>query len=191
MAVFTVGDVCDVPTQRLFFALWPPVELQAKFYRLGGNLVGDRRGRCVRLENLHLTLAFLGSVTPELRQCFEAAADKLRAAPFTVTFTRTGCFRRNGILWAGPAVVPPALLDLVSDLNRGLSACGFEPEHRVYRAHLTLARNVRRCPEDENIAPLEWRMDGFALVESHADDSGARYEVLRQWKLAAAPEAGM
>jgi RNA 2',3'-cyclic 3'-phosphodiesterase len=183
MATLTASDIRSATTQRLYFALWPAPELQERLFRLGGVLLGGRRGRRVAAENLHLTLAFLGSVAPERRACFESAADQLRAAPFTLAFTRSGCFRRNGILWAGPAVVPPMLLELVGDLNRGLAACGFDPERRIYRAHLTLARNVRRWLDDTTFDPVQWNVDSFALIASHTHSNGARYEVLRRWSL--------
>lgn len=183
MATLAASDIRNATTQRLFFALWPSAGLQENLFRLGGALLGPRRGRRVAAENLHLTLAFLGSVAPERRACYESAADQLRATPFTLTFSRSGCFRRNGILWAGPAVVPAALLELVADLNRGLAVCGFDPERRHYRAHLTLVRNVRRCPDDATFDPIDWKVDSFALIASHSQSDGARYEVLRRWSL--------
>jgi RNA 2',3'-cyclic 3'-phosphodiesterase len=183
MVTLAASDIRSATTQRLYFALWPAPELQERLFQLGGALLGGRRGRRVAAENLHLTLAFLGSVAPERRACYESAADQLCAAPFTLAITHSGCFRRNGILWAGSAVAPPTLLELVGDLNRGLAACGFDPERRIFRAHLTLARNVRRCPDDATFDPIEWKVDSLALVASHAQSNGARYEVLRRWSL--------
>jgi 2'-5' RNA ligase len=175
--------------RRLFFALWPPAELQAAFYRAGRLAVGSARGRRISADKLHVTLAFLGSVTEATRACCERAAAEVSGEVFRLVLDRTGCFRRNGILWLGPSDVPPALPELVRCLNTALGACGFEPESRPFRAHLTLARDVHRCPEERVLEPIVWEVGGFSLVESRTDASGGHYERLASWSLA--PRSGL
>jgi RNA 2',3'-cyclic 3'-phosphodiesterase len=170
--------------RRLFFALWPPAELQTAFWREGRLALGAARGRRIGAERLHLTLAFLGSVAGETQRCYERAAAEVRGEVFDLVLERTGCFRRNGILWLGPLAVPPPLLELVHSLNTALSTCGFVPESRPYRAHVTLARDVQRCPEERAIEPIVWKVGEFSLVESRTDSSGAHYERLTSWGLA-------
>ena len=46
-------------TVRLFFALWPDSAMQAKLAAWAKQAAG--RGRAMRQENIHLTLAFLGA----------------------------------------------------------------------------------------------------------------------------------
>ncbi|MEK7207600.1 MAG: RNA 2',3'-cyclic phosphodiesterase [Pseudomonadota bacterium] len=171
-------------TRRLFFALWPGQSLQQQLYELAGQTLKANAGRRVAAENMHLTLAFLGAVTEPDQARYEAAASAVRGSAFTLTFDQLGCFRRAGILWVGPSQIPAELLALVRDLNQALQACGFTLESREYRAHLTLARDVRHCPDCASVlSALVWDVRHFALVQSHTGSHGATYEVLRRWDL--------
>jgi 2'-5' RNA ligase len=179
-----IHSTAEVTVKRLFFALLPDPDTSVRLYRLGGELLGDRRGRRIPPENLHLTLAFLGDVNAERQGCLEREAAALRTPSFTLMLDQAGFWPRKQLLWAGG--VPPAeLLELVRALNQGLVNCGLETETRPFRAHLTLARNApqpRSCP-DGAIIPLAWHVREFALVASQTLPTGARYEVLRSWPL--------
>ena len=79
--------------------------------------------------------------------------------------------------------MPPALLELVKLLTKGLLECGFTPERRPYRAHVCLARKVGgRIPEVDH-EPLKWDVRQFHLIESKTYPDGARYTVLASWPL--------
>ena len=66
-------------TVRLFFALWPASDLQAKLAAWANQTAG--RGRAMRSENLHLTLAFLGATEAGLVPDLIALAAGVRFAP--------------------------------------------------------------------------------------------------------------
>ena len=170
------------PTQRLFFALWPPAELSHGLYRLAGNALRDD-GRRVAPENIHLTLAFLGSVDALFRECAEQAAAAIRGESFTLRLEQLGSWPKSGILWVGPGETPAPLLDLVRQLNAALAGCGYEAETRPCAAHLTLARRVHAHHAPHIVEPRTWEIDRFHLVQSHTHADGARYEILGTWKL--------
>ena len=174
--------------QRLFFALWPEPELASRLHVLAGKTLRPGDGRRVAAENIHLTLAFLGSVDAAFRDCAEQAAAAIRAEAFTLTLEQIGCWSRTGILWAGSARVPEPLLILVQELTAGLARCGYTPERRPYAAHLTLARKVRRCAPPASIEPQAWQVRRFCLARSRLDAHGAHYEMVREWELS--PPAG-
>lgn len=178
------GPTTESAVKRLFVAIWPDEVLRQKFYALGGELLGNNRGRRIPPENLHLTLAFLGYVNAERQACLEREVSVIQSPAFTLTLDKAGYWPRRGILWAG-GTVPEDLLALVRALNQGLSGCGLAPETRPYQVHLTLVRNVRRLRLDRNnaIEPLAWQVRQFALVASQTLPEGARYEVLRTWEL--------
>jgi len=171
-------------SKRLFFALWPDTALQEELHALAATMLPPGDGRRTPSANIHLTLAFLGSVSPEDQVCYEQAADRIRAERFNLTLDARGCFRRSGIFWIGAEHVPEGLLALVRALSEALQACGYEPDPRPFRAHLTLARRLRRCPRLPQPAPIEWSVGDFALVQSHLGAGGAEYEILRRWPLA-------
>lgn len=170
------------PTQRLFFALWPPAELSHELYRLAGNALRDD-GRRVAAENIHLTLAFLGSVDAPFRECAEQAAAAVRGESFTLMLEQLGCWPKSGILWVGPGETPAPLLGVVRRLNAALTGCGYEAESRPYAAHLTLARKLHAHHATRPIEPRAWEIDRFHLVQSHTHADGARYEILNTWEL--------
>lgn len=170
-------------TQRLFFALWPPIELSRELYQHAGSALRGGGGRRVPPENIHLTLAFLGSVDASFRECAEQAAMAIRAVSFTLMLEQTGHWPKSGILWAGPRQTPPPLLHLVQELNAGLAVCGHEAEQRPYAAHLTLARQARPHGDIHFMESRAWEVNRFHLVRSHTHADGARYEILRSWPL--------
>lgn len=169
-------------TQRLFFALWPEDGLRQDIQRSLRHW-GRWGGRPVAPDNLHITLAFLGSVTAETRQCLERMADGVRAAPFELALDRLGYWARPRVIWLGAALLPPALLDLVAVLNRGILACGLTPEARPYQAHMTLMRKAAHGPAEQPVTPLAWPVGEFVLATSDTRPEGVRYHVLRRWPL--------
>ena len=170
-------------TERLFFALWPDPELSRRLHQLAAKILRAGDGRRVAAENIHLTLAFLGSVAAPFRECAEQAAAAVRAKAFTLTLEQIGCWSKTGILWAGPMQIPEPLLFLARELTAGLADCGYVPEKRPYAAHLTLARKVRRCAPPTAIEPLAWEVRRFCLMRSRLDAGGAHYETVREWEL--------
>lgn len=169
--------------QRLFFALWPDDEARQRFAAIASKSL-KRRGRKIRPENLHLTLAFLGPVSPDVRRCAEDVANGVAATPFTLVFTHLGHFSRSRVIWSGCEETPDALTALVEALRGGLKGCGIEPEVRPYRAHLTLARKASVAPGfSASHEPVSWPVDAFHLIESKTLSSGARYKILRSWPL--------
>ncbi|HKK05774.1 MAG TPA: RNA 2',3'-cyclic phosphodiesterase [Gammaproteobacteria bacterium] len=175
-------------TRRLFFALRPSAALQDELVRRTRKLVRGGGGRPVGPEKLHLTLAFLGSLDEAAQACVEAAADGMHGEPFRLVFDTLGHFPRPRVIWAGASVIPPALSALVQELTRALLPCGYRPESRPFKAHVTLMRKVGHGPQATALDPLVWDVRDFALVESVTLPEGAQYRVLRRWPLHGAGE---
>jgi RNA 2',3'-cyclic 3'-phosphodiesterase len=168
--------------QRLFFALWPEEALREQLAHLSRQVVG-KRGKRVRSENLHLTLIFLGSMTMQQRACAEATARAIGGMPFELRLEQIGYWPRPRIIWLGPQETPQPLVDLVWRLNKGLNACGHQPEVRPYQAHMTLARKVAGPFSPRQVTPLVWQVDHFCLVRSITEPEGVQYQVLCTWPL--------
>jgi 2'-5' RNA ligase len=143
--------------------------------------------RRVAPDNLHVTLAFLGS-----RDADEAAAaGRLlgdHARPLAALHTA-------GALWLPPR--RPGVLSVALRADDGLSALqselaaaleraiGFEPEARPFKPHVTVGRVTRGTrvdPRRELVAPpaLSFVPPALTLYRSHTAPGGARYEPLER-----------
>jgi 2'-5' RNA ligase len=97
-----------------------------------------------------------------------------------------GYWYRPRILWAGPRETPEPLSQLVFDLQNGLQACGFEPERRRFKPHVTLYRKAGRTHPRVIEPAIEWSVSEFVLAVSGGGARGApKYRVLKRWSLGA------
>ncbi|MBK1709448.1 RNA 2',3'-cyclic phosphodiesterase [Marichromatium gracile] len=166
--------------ERWFFALWPePALRRALLGRMPCWLPPG--GRATHGEDLHLTLVFLGALTPPQLDAVNAAAQQVAAAPFELVLDRLGHFARAGAAWCAPQRVPESLLALQLALVEAQCACGLTPEQRSYRPHLTLARRST-APRAAFGAPLRWPVREFVLARS-VPGCVPRYRVERRWSL--------
>lgn len=165
------------PPERLFFAAWPPASVcDAITQRVHGLHVDGRR---VARERLHLTLAFHGLCDAQARAALIARADALQATAFDLRLDRVGQFGGGKTLWLAPTVVPDALQALAQTLGATL-------DERTYRPHVTISRKAAPITP-RPIAPIDWRIEAFALVASGHGGAPGGYRDLARWRLADAP----
>ena len=176
------------PTQRLFFALWPDDPVRSMLDQAGKELLGKRIKR-VPSVNLHITLAFAGSVTAPVRHCLETAAGAIRAPAFDLTINHVGHWPGPRIMWVAPRQVPAGLWSLVEALRATFDECGLQRETRAYQPHITLARKISKACSTTGMDPVPWSIRHFSLVESVTDPQGARYQVLKTWMLEGGPRS--
>lgn len=166
----------------MFFALWPDEETRQALVRVQRQLAAAG-GRPTHALDLHITLAFLGQVAGDRLDCVYAAADRVRAPPVSFTLTRQGMWPGPRVAWVAPAIVPAALTALVDQLWEGLTGCGFTPEARAYRPHVTLLRKAPRQPATELAEPISWSAQAFVLAQSEAGAAKPSYAIRRSWPL--------
>lgn len=167
---------------RLFFAVWPPAEIQARLAATGAELQRELGGKSTREESIHLTLVFLGSVEAARVEPVVAMGQSVRCPRFTLPIERCGSFKGNGIGWAGPMVTPEPLAALAAGLQSGSRALGFAVDERPYHAHLTLVRKAQRPLRTRPLAePMSWPVEEFVLVCSELGGPGSRYSVLHRF----------
>ncbi|MBI3095283.1 MAG: RNA 2',3'-cyclic phosphodiesterase [Rhodocyclales bacterium] len=176
----------EARSRRVFFALWPDAEASGHLAALGHSLAGAG-GRTIRPASLHLTLAFVGSVTPRQVAELEGIAAAVRADAFELSLDRLGFWPQRGILWAGCRQTPAPLRRLGETLGAELRAAGFaRAAHAAQVPHVTLARRVRCAALPRLETPVHWPVGEFALVETHLHPSAASYRTLASFPLAAA-----
>jgi 2'-5' RNA ligase len=170
---------------RVFFAAWPDLSTRAAIAALAHEAAAGAGGRPAPLENLHLTLAFIGDVRAERLAALQAiGADAARATPpFTLTLDRLGGFRDAGIAWLGTTPTPPELDALARRMRGALGAAGFPVDARPFRVHVTLARRCRSRVRAATIAPIAWRVERLTLTASELGGEGSRYRDVAAWPL--------
>ena len=169
-------------SQRLFFALWPDTQVREQLAGIRDRVPGHG-GRPTHLRDLHITLGFLGQVGPDRYDCLTEAAERVRTPPFTLLIDSVGHWRRPRLLWTGPSQVPAALEGLVRALWSELRGCGFKPETRPYRPHVTLARKAGAVTAFELEKGITWDVRAFSLITSDSGKKVPRYRVLKNWPL--------
>ncbi|RLJ22015.1 RNA 2',3'-cyclic phosphodiesterase [bacterium endosymbiont of Escarpia laminata] len=170
--------------QRLFFGLWPDRKVRDRLARVGRQL-GESGGRQHHPDDLHMTLVFLGKVTEQQLSCVKSVADAIDAEPFSLTLNRMGHWPRPRILWCGPETPPDALNGLVAELKQGLQTCGFEPERRPFKPHITLLRKMRSGESGLLLEPpIKWKAWEFVLAASgNGLDTPSRYRIIGRWPM--------
>jgi 2'-5' RNA ligase len=166
---------------RVFFAAWPPPNVQVALGKLAQALQRQCGGRAVPARNIHLTLVFLGDVARERLAALRALAATVSVSRFEMSIDRAGYWRHNRIVWAAMAKCPAALPELVERLEQRLAPADFQFDRRTYVPHITLLRNARRAPTGAEVPAVAWPVTRFALMESVPRGSGRAYEMLLEW----------
>lgn len=140
----------------------------------------------------HITLQFLGNTSETQYECVVARLRELHSAPVPIELGELGFFDHAGIFFAG-VVLTPELLALQHQVNVSTVPCGFTPEDRPYRPHITLARSKGR----RNAIGLEalkatmrhrpkfsrFVAEEFLLYESFTLPTGSQYETRARFRL--------
>jgi 2'-5' RNA ligase len=163
-----------LPSNRYFFAVWPPERTAAALAGWASALEGRR----TPAEKIHLTLAFLGAVAP---QSAVLAARKLRGERHDLPIEQAHYWKHNRILWVGPRETPAALKALVEALHLELFRAEYILERRPYAAHVTLARSAPPPRELPPLPKVEWPVSEFTLVSSSNSAKGSVYTIVERF----------
>jgi RNA 2',3'-cyclic 3'-phosphodiesterase len=189
-----VTRVSPAPAHRLFFALWPDEPQRRALEHAAAKAVRRSGGRPVPLANLHVTLAFLGSVAaaciPEVQRIArEQAARLAQDGPATLTFARLAHWKEAQILCALTAEEAPIARALATALQEASASIGLSPDRKPFQPHVTLARKVARASAVLRLRSVVWRFEAFALIDSRTEPSGPVYSVIDSYPLVAKHKA--
>jgi 2'-5' RNA ligase len=174
----------DKQMRLLFFALWPSDQVRQSIIETFSTVSISDNYRVTQPENLHITLHFVGQVSPEVKDCLHNAAHSINHKPFLINLDCLGYFNRAKIFWMGSNSVPVELTQLHHSLDASLARCGYKSESREYEPHVTL---MRKCMAPVNTAKdfiIPWLVDEFVLVESISGPNGVNYKVIEKYPLA-------
>ena len=152
------------------------------------------RVKWVRPKNIHLTLKFIGNISPsgidKIRGAMTDAVDDI--AGINLVARGVGVFpgiKRPRVIWVGLGGQIQLLFAMQRALEDNLEALGFEKEKRPFKGHLTLGRfkqtvhpdTIRRfIQEYANLSSEEFTVRRIILFRSELKPTGAIYTQLQQ-----------
>ena len=175
----------NLEPMRVFFSIWPDAAVRDELDAAAGKLHELWGGRRTRADTLHLTLVFVGEIAVNRLPNLLAAAAGVSAPKFEILFDRSYCWQHNHIAHLGASQLPPALLELVRQLETRLDVAGISFDRRPYVPHITLLRKADCLAQIENpaLAPIRWPARDLVLVRSSLRSGGALYEQIGLWPL--------
>ena len=150
-------------------------------------------------DSIHLTLKFLGDVTPDQLEQVKTAAQRAAEAcsGLSLQTAGLGCFpnfQRPKVVWVGVEGQRDRLAALRDRVEGAIAPLGFATEERPFNPHLTLGRTktkerrvlavigdaVQAAQESAN---ARWENTHLSLMQSTLTPSGAVYTALAAFPL--------
>ena len=153
-------------------------------------------------KNLHITLNFLGEISPERAPLIERSMRVVASGidPFSLTAEGGGAFpgtRNPRILWVGFLEPLELVRQLQQNMESALSGAGFPREDRPFHPHITVGRTRGALPPawgERFVQVLSGKgfgvvpVSSFTLYESRLGPGGAAYTPLCDFRLAGSGE---
>ncbi len=179
---------------RAFLAAELPTPLQDKIHAATNGLRQSLRDDLIRwvpARNVHLTLKFLGDISPSSIELIKQMllAEGAAFPVFDVQVEGLGCYpnaRRPRVLWVG-LKAPAELASLQRAIEAAAARLGYESEERGFSPHLTIGRvrqnassgdlqKIRTALEENQIALLgSTRIEAIHLFKSELRPEGSIY----------------
>jgi RNA 2',3'-cyclic 3'-phosphodiesterase len=187
---------------RAFIAINISPEIAKRLSVISGELQQQLKGvpiRWVPVENIHITLKFLGDVSESNLDLLKEmlVVEATRHAPLEISAGELGAFpsiRRPRVLWVN-VQAPPELVVLQRGIDNETARLGYDREERPFSPHLTLgrvsrnanSRDARRISEVLNSYKVGYigaaRIREVVLYRSDLSPSGAVYTSIFVGKL--------
>ncbi len=156
--------------------------------------------KLVGLENIHITLRFLGDAPRALVEQLKVELNKIEFSPFKVVFNSVGVFpdqNRINVVWVGIDEGNVGLVDLSGKINRVLARFNIPPDRRGFSPHLTVAR-VRTSRNREALLKTVkafvdsefsfFEVNSFSLKQSTLTPAGPVYRDLQRVTTTPSPQ---
>jgi RNA 2',3'-cyclic 3'-phosphodiesterase len=184
---------------RVFCAIDLPRDLRERLMvhiNCVRDAVPDARASWSRVDNIHLTLKFLGNITiPQVEKLSEAASRSVKGlSPFKIVVEQTGVFPKHGqprVLWIGVNDLSGKLGELQARLENEAGKEGFEKDDRPFHPHLTVARlrqprHARMLGAEHRqleFEPAEIAVSELLVIRSELSSEGSKYTVVSRHPL--------
>ncbi|HJX91070.1 MAG TPA: RNA 2',3'-cyclic phosphodiesterase [Pyrinomonadaceae bacterium] len=149
-----------------------------------------------RIENIHLTIKFFGSVATDRVPLISTAASRTASSfhPFTISISKAGVFPRMSqprVVWIGVDDRKAMLAELQQRFELECSANGFEKETRSFSPHLTIARirkpagarALAEANQQLGFEPESLLVEELVVFRSELSSGGSKYTALSRHPL--------
>ena len=187
---------------RSFLAIELPRDVRTTLERVALEVRGcDLPVKWVKVQNIHLTIVFLGDVSPDVLEPIQEQVQSvcLEFGPFRAAIEGMGTFpnRRNPrVLWLGLKGELERMSLFRNALQQHLVPFGIKAEKRPFRPHLTLGRFRKGKHKGLDLEELISRygeikspssmLGELVLFRSDLKPTGAVYTRLATWPLSGA-----
>ncbi len=148
--------------------------------------------RPVATQNIHVTIRFLGNISPAMVDKLHEAMKKVKFIPFTILIKGLGVFPSLNyprVVWAAITEGAEQLKSIFSQLEPQIRSIGFAPDQYGFSPHLTIAR-VKSGANKQNLAEFVTKKtdyefgtikaDCLRLKRSQLSPKGPTYSTLRE-----------
>ncbi|RKD33147.1 RNA 2',3'-cyclic phosphodiesterase [Thermohalobacter berrensis] len=153
------------------------------------------KGRWVYVDNFHLTLKFLGNISPQEINRIKLVLNDFSKnySPLDFSLDNLGYFpgkNKFRVVWLGINGDTQSLYDLKLDLENKMNSIGFVKEKRRYTPHITLGRDIVFNTEFSQLKNIisedldyDFILDKITFMESKQVNRKRIYEPIAEYKL--------
>jgi 2'-5' RNA ligase len=152
------------------------------------------KAKMVELENMHITLQFIGEIPHEKVLLIQRNLQEVKASPFTIEFEGLGAFpniRNPRVIWVGVKKGADELSALARAVQQAVALSRIRFESEEFTPHLTIARvkapinsEVRKILESNGSTHFgEQEVHQFHLIKSTLTPRGPIYTDLAVYPL--------
>jgi len=148
--------------------------------------------KLVKPQNIHMTMRFLGNISPPMVDSIHEEMKKISFTPFNVEIKGLGVFPKlkyARVIWAGIRKGADELTNVFNQLEPLLRKLGFKPDSKGFSPHLTIARvktgrnKAELIQRIQELTDYEFgivRADCLRLKKSVLTPKGPIYSTLRE-----------
>jgi 2'-5' RNA ligase len=149
--------------------------------------------KLVEPANIHITLRFLGAISPEMVEKLYTIMKNVKFSPFNIRLSGLGVFPTLNyprVVWAGITDGAQQLTSIFEQLEPQIHELGFAPDPNGFTPHLTIAR-VRSGANKQRLVDLVQKQENYdfgiiradclRLKKSQLSPKGPTYSTLKEY----------